>query len=102
MPDQTPKPPPEQPRYEPEIIPPGAAHDPSQPPPFFRAQGGSRIYVARIGPLGVFLIALAIGVAIALLLVFILGAVLLWIPIVGLLLAGGIISAAYRKYIRRA
>ena len=101
MTGQPPRQPPEQPRSEPEIIPPGATHDPMRPGPFFDTGRGPHIYVAKVGPFGVILIALVIGLVVALVLVLLLGAFLLWIPIVGLLLAAGLISAAYRKYIRR-
>lgn len=101
MTDPASKPPPEQPRYEPEIIPPGATHDPFRSRATFGSQRTQRIFVGRIGPLGIVMIALVVGFIIALVLVLLLGAFLLWIPIVGLLLAGGLISAAWRKYIRR-
>jgi hypothetical protein len=102
MTEQPPKPPPEQPRYEPEIIPPGATRDPfgSQSP--FGSQGTQRIYVGRIGPLGIIMIALAVGFVVALVLVLLLGAFLLWIPIVAVLFTVGLVSALWRKYIWRA
>lgn len=99
------KPPPRPPRFEPEIIPPGATHDPLRAPPFgfdgFARSGFSqRIYVGRIGPFGLLMIALAIAAVFALVVVLLLGAFLLWIPIALLVLAAGVLGGA-RRYLRR-
>jgi len=102
MSDQRPAPQGEQPRSEPEIIPPGRddwrGH---RSWPFVGQQGTHRIYVTRLGPFSTFLLIGAIGLVAALLLIIVLGAFLLWIPIVVLVLAIAIISGLLRGYFRR-
>src|SRR6516165_12549209 len=58
---------------------------------FVEGDGGRRIYVARLGPLGNLLLALMIGILFAIMLVLALGAFLIAIPLVGLLVAAVII-----------
>jgi len=93
----------ERPRSEPEIIPPDrireddarrAAHQWS----FQNAGGFERIYVTRIGPFGMFLLALAGGALAILFLLFIVGAFLIWIPIVGLMVTIAILSSLLRSF----
>jgi hypothetical protein len=96
---------PEQPRCEPEIIPPARgrtqAHQGS--PEWFAADGHgtSRIFVARLGPwsfIGVVLLfSLFAGAVVAILL----GALLIAIPVIGLLIAGALIGNALRARLRR-
>jgi len=81
----------ETPRSEPEIIPPGAAD-----PRFYH-----RVYVARIGPLGQILLAAAIGLLSLATIVILLGAFLLWIPVVGLIISAAIIMGVLRHYFQR-
>ena len=90
----------ERPRAEPEIIPPGA---PLRRPrdDFTGAQFTQRIYVTRLGPFGLILLALALGVIAVVLLVLLVGAVLFWIPVIGLLVAAAIFSGALRSRFRR-
>ena len=96
----------EQPRSEPEIIPPERAVDDDMGRAArlwsFR-DGGEyhRIYVARIGPFGIFLIALAAAALSILILLFVVGAFLIWIPIVGLLVAAAILSSLLRNVFHR-
>jgi hypothetical protein len=97
----------EKPRAEPEIIPP--THDDRQSRSdtarirvFADGEGTRHIYVARLGPLGMLLLALMIGILFAMILVLVLGAFLIWIPLVGLLVAVAIISRLLRGYIRRS
>jgi hypothetical protein len=97
MTDPTRKPPADRPRSEPEIIPPGATHDPLGTRIFIDETTSQRIFVGKIGPLGFIAIALTLGVMFAIILVFLLGAFLLWIPIVGLLVAVGLIAAVVRN-----
>ncbi|ABD85828.1 hypothetical protein [Rhodopseudomonas palustris] len=101
MSDPTPKPQAEQPRVEPEIIPPGAGYDPARNRNFFHESFSERIYVTKIGPLGMIGLVLTIGVVFAVILVLLLGAFLLWIPIVGLLVAFGLVAGILRPYLRR-
>ena len=90
---------------EPEIIPPGqepADWPRRRPDPWasFDAYGTRRIYVRRIGPAGIFLIALMIGVLAALVFVVLLGAFLIWLPLAILLLVAAIVGGLMRRYLR--
>ncbi|NWG25546.1 MAG: hypothetical protein HXY30_14225 [Pseudorhodoplanes sp.] len=94
----------EQPRYEPEIIPPGGdfRRRNSFESVFIHveedADGIKRISLKRPGPLTIALILLGIGLAAALLFVVLSAIVLLWIPvvIVGILFA--LFSGSVRQY----
>jgi hypothetical protein len=99
MAEQTPKQP-EQPRFEPEIIPPGATHDPMGTRIFIDENTSQRIYVGKIGPLGMFGIVLMLAAVFAVILVILLGAFLLWIPIVGLLVAVGLVAGVLRPFLQ--
>jgi len=90
---------PERPRSEPEIIPPGAPlrPGPSSRPPYTGTSGRTRIYVARVGPLGFTLLMLAITLLGAAFLVAFIGAFLLWIPIVAVIV---IIAGVARLFAR--
>ncbi len=95
---------PERPRAEPEIIPPDRtnrapgwqrrAWEPDGSAWMGRTQ---RIYVGRIGPLGLALLILMIGVLAALILLTVVGAVLLWIPILVLAVAAGAMFRLLRR-----
>jgi hypothetical protein len=96
--------PPERPRVEPEIIPPDRTR--GQPdgrqqawPPFAASAAGRthRIYVARLGPFGVALLMLIVGILAAVILLAVIGAVLIWIPVVALLVALGAIFRLLRR-----
>ena len=92
-------PPPEKPRSEPEIIPPRAgAHSQWRDTIWISGDesGTHRIYIRRLGPFGVILLALATGFIVALLLIVLVGALLLWIPVVATLITIAIISALLR------
>jgi hypothetical protein len=102
MTDPTDKPKAQAPRSEPEIIPPGATHDPMGTRIFIDDTTSQRIFVGRIGPLGFIGIALALGAVFALVLVLLLGAFLLWIPIAALLLAAGLVAGVMRHFKQRA
>ena len=83
-------------RAEPEIIPPGqpdVSRDGMGTPSegFFGTRDGGRIYVAKVGPWGlIVLAALALLVAAAVV-VFLIGALLIWVPIVAVLVSAGIL-----------
>jgi hypothetical protein len=96
----------ERPRSEPEIIPPDRGDRQSRSSAagirVFLDGGGIRhIYVARLGPLGMVLLALMIGILLAITLILVLGAFLIWIPLVGLLVAAAIISSLLRSHFRQ-
>jgi hypothetical protein len=92
------------PPAEPEIIPPGHSTWDSRHAPdggFFGARYGQRIYVARIGPLGLVLLATLAVLLVAAVLVFLIGALLVWIPVIALLVAAGIVLTWVRRYFAR-
>jgi hypothetical protein len=96
----------EKPRAEPEIIPPDRADRQSRSSVagirvFFDGDGIRHIYVARLGPLGMVALALMVGVLFAIILVLVLGVFLIWIPLVGLLVAATIIAGLLRAYFRQ-
>ena len=84
----------DRPRVEPEIIPPGDVRARRQGS--FDGRATQRIYVARLGPFGFAMVALAIAFLAAVILVVLLGAFLIWIPIAGLLLAIAVVSSLLR------
>ncbi len=97
---------PERPRAEPEIIPPdrrgpddrGANWQPRPPPyGFTQMRGTHRIYVSRIGPFGFALIMLVVGLLAAIMLLILIGAALLWIPVVAVLVIIAAISGVFRR-----
>ena len=100
---------PERPRVEPEIIPPGRS--PRRPDwrqqdwrrqtwqPFFStaADEAPRVYVARLGPLGFALLMLIVGIVVGLIILAVVGAVLIWIPIMLMLVAVGALIRLWRR-----
>ncbi len=92
---------PEQPRVEPEILPPdrsGGSGGRGWPPPYgYTGQSTHRIYVSRIGPLGFALLLLAIGLFSGVLLLVLIGAALIWIPVVAVLVIIAAISGLLRR-----
>jgi hypothetical protein len=91
---------------EPEIIPPN-----QEPADWRRGQadpwaqhnvyGTQRIFVRRIGPVGLISIAVLVGIVAALVFVTVVGAFFFAIPIVALLLIGAILGGVMRRYLRR-
>jgi hypothetical protein len=103
---QRPRPPAEEPRSEPEIIPPdragrGPAGVSSQARVFVDTHGTERIYIATPGPLGIILVALTAGILSAVLLILLLGAFLIWVPVVAFFIAGATIAGILRRKFRR-
>ena len=90
---------PEQPRVEPEIIPPDRSgrYSPWSPYGFTNARGTQRIYVTRMGPIGIALVLLAIAAVATILMIAILGAVLIWIPIVAIVVIVGAMLRLLRR-----
>ena len=94
---------PERPRLEPEIIPPERSRGDSEwPPRAWRPYGSGahirqQIYVARLGPFGFALLMAMIGIVVALILLAVVGAILVWIPILVLLLAAGFVYRLLRR-----
>jgi hypothetical protein len=96
---------PERPRSEPEIIPPdrqGGQSDWRQPtfnrPGSGDARGTHRIYVTRLGPFGAALLLASVAILVVAFFITVLGAVLIWFPVVALLVA---VAAIYRFFMRR-
>jgi hypothetical protein len=89
---------PERPRLEPEIIPPDRARGQNWPPyGYSRAQSTHRIYVTRMGPLGFALMMLVIGLLLAVFLIALVGAALIWIPVVAAIALIAFFSRAFRR-----
>jgi len=98
---------PERPRREPEIIPPGKdwpGQDPQWPPNswppnhgFDARRGTHRIYVGRIGPLGFALLVLMLALFGGIFLLALIGAALIWFPVLLVL----VVIAAIAGLIRR-
>lgn len=93
----------ERPKSEPEIIPPDRG---DRPPPnawggFERSARIHRIYIARPGPFSIFFALLITGLAVAAILLVLLGAVLLWVPVVIFVIAAFMLSGTIRHYWRR-
>jgi hypothetical protein len=92
------RPPDEEHRPEPEIILPGEippGRPDEQPGPRYR------VYSARIGPFGVFLIACAFAILTSLVVLVLLGALVFWFVLVAGLVVAAVISRLLRKYFRR-
>jgi hypothetical protein len=98
---------PERPRVEPEIIPPDrnggsadwrrSAYTPWRGSGFEQIHSTHRVYVGRVGPFGIALLLLAIAAMLGLILIAVLGAVLIWIPIV----AVAVVIAGFFRLFRR-
>jgi hypothetical protein len=84
--------PPERPRAEPEIIPPdhGGGRSPWRGREFTDFGATHRIYVSRLGPFGGILLVLALVV------LAVLGALLIWIPIVAFIALVATLSGVLR------
>ena len=87
----------EQPRVEPEIIPPSDMR--SRRAGSF--DGTQRVYVARVGPFGFAMVALAIAALAMLPFLLLLGAFVILVPLAGLLLAVIIAVGLFRVLIWR-
>ena len=94
--DKRPSPQGEEPRSEPEIIPPGHAERGT----FDARTERIRVYIAKPGPLGTILVILIVGLLSAVLLVLLLGALLIWLPVVVLFVTGAIVIGLLRVYFR--
>lgn len=91
---------PEQPRTEPEIIPPGDAD--SRPRwGSSDGRGTHRVYVARVSPFGFVLLGFVIATLVGLVLLFLVGAFVLLIPLAGLLLAVAVVISFLRGFRRQ-
>jgi hypothetical protein len=98
--NQRPGPGTEQPRVEPEIIPPSDVRS-RRADERMSFDGTQRVYVARVGPFGFAMVALAIAALAMLLFLLVLGAFVILIPLAGLLLAVIIAVGLFRVLIWR-
>jgi hypothetical protein len=94
------------PPSEPEIIPPERGQtdrmrDQRGPWVSVDVHGTRRVYVGRVGPLGIILLALLIGTLAAVVFVVVLGAFLIWVPVAMLLFAAAILGGILRRHLRR-
>jgi hypothetical protein len=87
---------PERPRVEPEIIPPDRWRQDGWHP-YAYGGGTQRVFVGRLGPLGIGLLILALGVIVAVVLLAVVGAILLWLPLVALILLVAVFSGLRRR-----
>jgi hypothetical protein len=92
MTDHRPTPPGERPKVEPEIIPPGTSGSAGRRPAWIWLTAGDRrarsVHIETRGPFGILVALLMLGVISAVVLAFLVGVVLLWIPVaVGLAVA---------------
>jgi TM2 domain-containing membrane protein YozV len=88
---------------EPEIIPPSAGARLRNSDAMwlsFNERGAHRIYVTRLGPFGLVLLAFGIGLLAALVFVLVIGTFLIWISLGVLLVAATIIFALLRQSLR--
>jgi hypothetical protein len=87
----------ETPRSEPEIIPPDRdPRDPRRERVFVDERGTERVYFATIGPLGAILVVLVTAILSAVLLALLLGALVIWLPLVILFAVAAIIVTVLR------
>ena len=97
--DKRPNPPGEEPRSEPEIIPPG--HAKRGPTRMGDAHVG-RIFIAKFGPFGTILLTLVVGLLSAVLMVLLFGALLVALPAVVLIVTAAIVAGILRVYFQRS
>ena len=89
---------------EPEIIPPSAGARLRGRDAIWTSvseRGTHRIYVTRLGPFSLVLLALGIGLLAALVLILVIGTFLIWISLAALLVTATIIFALLRQSFRR-
>ena len=89
----------EEPRSEPEIIPPGHA---KRGPTRMGDTHVGRIFIAKFGPLGTILLTLVVGLLSAVLMVLLFGALLVALPAVVLIVTAAIVTGILRVYFQRS
>jgi hypothetical protein len=96
---------PEQPRSEPEIIPPDRGGRAGRGDGYVwvstggqGGQRGQRIYMARPGPFSIILALLIAGLVLAAIVLLLLGLVLFWIPVVIFIVAAVLLAGYTRHY----
>jgi hypothetical protein len=92
--------PPETPRSQPEIIPPGQSDDVRMRWDSINPYGDHRIYVTRLGPFSMLGIGLLFAVIVVAVLAVFLGAVLIALPVVAILIAVAVVASFLRPRLR--
>jgi hypothetical protein len=92
----------EQPRSEPEIIPPGRAERDRPRMRFYIDERIGRVYIAKPGPLGTILTVLIAGLLATVMLIMMLGAFLVFLPVIVLLVTAAMVAGLLRIYFQRA
>jgi len=94
---------PERPRTEPEILPPdparrraAAGRDDWRTSEFADFSGAHRIYVTRLGPFGGFVLMLGVALLVVVILLALVGALLIWLPLVVLGVVIAVLSGLLR------
>jgi hypothetical protein len=83
---------------EPEIIPPGSGDDyPFWPQEIIEERGARRIYITKVGPLGVLSFWLLAGLISVAAILFFFGFLFILIPIAGIVLAAAIVANFLRR-----
>ena len=96
-----PKPQGEEPRSEPEVIPPGhAERDTPRMRVFVDTHSTERVHIGKPSPLGIILVILITGLLSAAMLVLLLGAFLFLLPLVVLFVTAAIVAGLLRIYFR--
>jgi hypothetical protein len=101
MADKRPHPQSEEPRSEPEIIPPGGAERGRPRMHFYIDDRIGRVYIARPGPLGAILTVLIVGLLLTVMVLMLLGAFLVFLPVVVLFVTAAIVAGLLRIYFQR-
>jgi uncharacterized membrane protein len=89
---------PEEPRVEPEIIPPQRGEMGREE--WYSGQGNQRVYVTRLGPWSVLGIVLLFSLVAGAVFALLLGALLIAIPVIGFLVAAAVIAGILRGHFR--
>ena len=101
MTDKRPNPQSEEPHSEPEIIPPGGAERGRPRMRLHIDERIGRIYIAEPGPLGTILTVLIAGLLLTVMLIMLLGAFLIFLPVVVLFVTAAIVAGLFRVYFQR-
>ena len=101
MTDKRPHPQSEEPRSEPEIIPPGGSERGRSRMRFYIDDRIGRVYITRPGPLGTILMVLVVGLLLTVMLIMLLGAFLVFLPAVILFVTAAIVAGLLRIYFQR-
>jgi hypothetical protein len=97
--DKRPNPQSEEPRSEPEIIPPGQARH--NAPQMRVVLDTERLYFVKPGPLGTILTVLIVGLLLTVMLIMLLGAFIVFLPLVVLFITAAIIAGLLQVYFQR-